>query len=82
MRPGARASGFFFSLSALSYQLSANQAKRALETSNQKLETSGHMLELNTAVQYVKGIGPRLAEVVATKGITTVEDLLYYLPFR
>ena len=40
------------------------------------------MLELNTAVQYVKGIGPRLAEVVATKGITTVEDLLYYLPFR
>jgi ATP-dependent DNA helicase RecG len=40
------------------------------------------MLELNTAVQYVKGIGPRLAEVVATKGIATVEDLLYYLPFR
>ncbi len=40
------------------------------------------MLELNTPAQYVKGIGPRLAEVVATKGITTVEDLLYYLPFR
>jgi len=40
------------------------------------------MLELNTAVQYVKGIGPRLAEVLATKGIQTVEDLLYYLPFR
>jgi len=40
------------------------------------------MLELDTLVQYVKGIGPRLAELVATKGITTVEDLLYYLPFR
>ncbi len=40
------------------------------------------MLELDTAVQYVKGIGPRLAEVVAAKGIATVEDLLYYLPFR
>ena len=40
------------------------------------------MLELNTQVQYVKGIGPRLAEVVAAKGIATVEDLLYYLPFR
>ena len=40
------------------------------------------MLELNTPAQYVKGIGPRLAEVVATKGIATVEDLLYYLPFR
>ena len=40
------------------------------------------MLELNTAVQYVKGIGPRLAELVSAKGIATVEDLLYYLPFR
>ena len=40
------------------------------------------MPELSTPVQYVKGIGPRLAEVLATKGISTVEDLLYYLPFR
>jgi ATP-dependent DNA helicase RecG len=40
------------------------------------------MLELTTPVQYVKGIGPRLAEVLATKGITTVGDLLNYLPFR
>ncbi len=40
------------------------------------------MLELGTSVQYVKGIGPRLAEVLAAKGVTTVEDLLYYLPFR
>lgn len=40
------------------------------------------MLELSTPVQYVKGIGPRLAEVLAAKGISTVEDLLYYLPFR
>jgi ATP-dependent DNA helicase RecG len=40
------------------------------------------MLELHTPVQYVKGIGPRLAEVLAGKGISTVEDLLYYLPFR
>jgi len=40
------------------------------------------MLELHTPVQYVKGIGPRLAEILAGKGINTVEDLLYYLPFR
>src|SRR4051812_15897346 len=31
---------------------------------------------------YVKGIGPRLAESLKSKGIETVEDLLYYLPFR
>ena len=40
------------------------------------------MLELSTAVQYVKGIGPRFAEILLDKGISTVEDLLYYLPFR
>jgi ATP-dependent DNA helicase RecG len=40
------------------------------------------MLELTTPVQYVKGIGPRLAEILATKGIATVGDLLNYLPFR
>ena len=40
------------------------------------------MPELSTPVQYVKGIGPRLAEVLAAKGIHTVADLLYYLPFR
>ena len=40
------------------------------------------MPELSTSVQYVKGIGPRLAEVLASKGIHTVADLLYYLPFR
>ncbi|MGC1372954.1 MAG: ATP-dependent DNA helicase RecG [Candidatus Sulfotelmatobacter sp.] len=40
------------------------------------------MLELTTPVQYVKGIGPKLAEILATKGITTAGDLLHYLPFR
>src|ERR1700688_1324062 len=40
------------------------------------------MLELTTPVQYVKGIGPKLAEILATKGIVTVGDLLNYLPFR
>ncbi len=40
------------------------------------------MLEPSTPVQYVKGIGPRLAEVLGAKGIHTVDDLLHYLPFR
>ncbi|HKU23287.1 MAG TPA: ATP-dependent DNA helicase RecG [Terriglobales bacterium] len=40
------------------------------------------MPELSTPVQYVKGIGPRVSELLAAKGISTVEDLLYYLPFR
>ena len=40
------------------------------------------MLEPSTPVQFVKGIGPRLAEILAAKGIQTVDDLLHYLPFR
>jgi ATP-dependent DNA helicase RecG len=40
------------------------------------------MLELSTPVQYVKGVGPRIGEVLAAKEIHTVGDLLHYLPFR
>ena len=40
------------------------------------------MLELATPVQYVKGVGPRIGEILAAKGIYTVGDLLHYLPFR
>jgi ATP-dependent DNA helicase RecG len=39
-------------------------------------------MDLSTSVQYVKGVGPRLADVLAAKGIHTVNDLLHYLPFR
>ena len=40
------------------------------------------MLQPSTSVQYVKGIGPRLAELLAAKDIQTLDDLLHYLPFR
>jgi ATP-dependent DNA helicase RecG len=40
------------------------------------------MLEPTTPVQFVKGIGPRIAEILVAKGITSVDDLLHYLPFR
>jgi ATP-dependent DNA helicase RecG len=40
------------------------------------------VLELHSEVKYVKGVGPRVAEWLAQKNIVTVEDLLYYLPFR
>ena len=40
------------------------------------------MAELDTPVMYVKGVGPRVAEMLAAKGIQTAEDLLYHLPFR
>ena len=31
---------------------------------------------------YVRGVGPRVAEMLAAKGILSAEDLLYHLPFR
>jgi len=31
---------------------------------------------------YVRGVGPRLAELLIARGIQTAEDLLYHLPFR
>ena len=37
---------------------------------------------LKKPVQYVKGVGPKRAEQLARLGISTVEDLLYHVPFR
>ena len=39
-------------------------------------------VSLETEVRMVKGVGPQRAEVLAERGIYTLEDLLNYLPFR
>ena len=39
-------------------------------------------LTLDTAVTYLKGLGPQRTALLAERGITTVGDLLSYLPFR
>ena len=48
------------------------------------METSTHResraLGVLTSVQYVKGVGPRLASVLKAKGIRTVWDLLSFFP--
>ena len=36
----------------------------------------------NDQVQYVRGVGPTVAGMLAEKGILTAEDLLYHFPFR
>jgi len=40
------------------------------------------VLELTTPVKFVKRIGERIGAALATRGVETVEDLLYHLPFR
>src|SRR5579863_7300619 len=39
-------------------------------------------LTLSTEVRMLKGVGPQRAELLAKRGIYTLEDLLTYLPFR
>ena len=39
-------------------------------------------MDLTTPLTYVKGVGPARAAVLEGKGLRTVEDLLYYAPFR
>jgi ATP-dependent DNA helicase RecG len=39
-------------------------------------------LSLTTEVRMIKGVGPQRAELLAQRGIHTLEDLLTYLPFR
>jgi ATP-dependent DNA helicase RecG len=38
------------------------------------------MLRLHSDVQYVKGVGPRRASLLASRGIRTVENLLLHIP--
>ena len=39
-------------------------------------------LELSTHVKYIRRVGERIATGLAERGVETVEDLLYHLPFR
>jgi len=39
-------------------------------------------IALNNSVKYLKGVGPQRAATLEERGITTVGDLLGYLPFR
>ena len=40
------------------------------------------VMNLSTEVRMIKGVGPQRAELLAERGIYTLEDLLAYLPFR
>lgn len=36
--------------------------------------------KLDTPVQYLKGVGPKISKLLKKLGITTVEDMIYYFP--
>jgi ATP-dependent DNA helicase RecG len=37
---------------------------------------------LETSIRFIRGVGPKMADLLAKKGIATVEDALYLLPNR
>jgi ATP-dependent DNA helicase RecG len=39
-------------------------------------------MDLATSLTYIKGVGPARAAMLEAKGLSTVEDLLAYVPFR
>lgn len=45
-------------------------------------EVATALERLSTSIEFVKGIGPKLAERFRKKGLCTVEDMLYFFPIR
>ena len=44
------------------------------------LESTSKTDDLKMPLQYIKGVGPRLAEKFKQKNLNTVQDLLYFYP--
>ncbi len=72
------------------FEIMHKQSGRTVEVSRQKTGPTASSSEslhfasvkLDTLIQYCKGIGPKRAELLKKLGIFTVEDALYYLPWR
>ncbi len=61
-------------MSAIKTSTSASSAPPA--------ESPATPVVLDTPIQYCKGIGPKRAELLRKLGITTVEEALFYIPWR
>ena len=44
--------------------------------------TAGKRMNLQTRVEELKGVGPKTAELLRSRGLSTAEDLVYYYPSR
>ncbi len=47
-----------------------------------KISGIRHQQIQNTSIRYIKGVGPRRAQLLERLGIKTFEDILYYFPWR
>lgn len=46
------------------------------------MDTTTHRLLSQIPCQYLKGVGPKLAKLLEKCGILTIQDILFYLPYR
>ncbi|MDX2164936.1 MAG: ATP-dependent DNA helicase RecG [Gammaproteobacteria bacterium] len=46
------------------------------------MDTTAHRLLSQIPCQYLKGVGPKLAKLLEKCGILTIQDILFYLPYR
>ncbi len=64
--------------------MKSTHPKAELTTASSKSNTNkpkkGLTDPLDTSVQYLKGVGPKLAQVFASRGIESARDLLYFFP--
>jgi ATP-dependent DNA helicase RecG len=70
-------------LKALSPGLSQSHTVEQLDSvSPLQEDLNASFQKLSLSVQYIKGVGPKIARLLDKKGIKTVEDMLYFLPRR
>ena len=62
--------------------LSKSHMSKTLPAVDTEDKFSANSEKLSTPVQYIKGVGPKVADLLGRKGLETVEDMLYFLPRR
>ncbi|HPX61579.1 MAG TPA: ATP-dependent DNA helicase RecG [Deltaproteobacteria bacterium] len=69
--------------------VAVNQPKNATALTRQKdmvarggVDSAIARKNLQTQMQFIRGVGPKLSEILARRGVRSVEDALYLLPHR
>jgi len=56
------------------------KTEKSPDASGTKENLNTRFEKLSLPVQYIKGVGPRIAQLLSKKSLKTVEDMLYFLP--
>jgi ATP-dependent DNA helicase RecG len=76
----ARAKGHLSELKSILHDAPTTAGNRG-QTPGPHVEGNGPDL-LSRSIQFIQGVGPRIASLLARKNLSTIEELLYFLPRR